>query len=192
MYGNNLVRDNSSLEVDLSAALVELADDDEISDPLTGRSWSDRVSLVVAMEDGEISALRMEVRVVAATSAESSVIVNEIEQQLGTESRSGTIRYAMAESAVITVTGDLVMLDAVLDGLNDSQVESTAISLAVSFAVLVILTRRLMPAMVALTPVALATLWVVGSMVIFGLNWNVLTVMAVSYTHLTLPTTPYV
>tara|TARA_B100000131_G_scaffold155706_1_gene151139 strand:+ start:1123 stop:3948 length:2826 start_codon:yes stop_codon:yes gene_type:complete len=182
MYGNNLVRDNSSLEVDLSAALVELADDDEISDPLTGRSWSDRVSLVVAMEDGEISALRMEVRVVAATSAESSVIVNEIEQQLGTESRSGTIRYAMAESAVITVTGDLVMLDAVLDGLNDSQVESTAISLAVSFAVLVILTRRLMPAMVALTPVALATLWVVGSMVIFGLNWNVLTVMVTALT----------
>ncbi len=88
----------------------------------------------------------------------------------------------MSDTAVITVTGDLVTLDAVLDGLNDSQVESTAISLAVSFGVLFLLTRRLMPAMVALAPVALATLWVVGSMVIFGLNWNVLTVMVTALT----------
>lgn len=182
MYGNTLVRDNSSLDVDLSAALLELSTSDEISDPLTGRTWADRVDLVAEIDGEEIVALRMEVRVVAATSAESSMIVSEIEQQLGSISQSGTIRSAMADSAIITVTGDLVMLDAVLDGLNSSQVESTAISLAVSFAVLVILTRRLVPAMVALTPVALAMLWVVGSMVLFGLNWNVLTVMVTALT----------
>ena len=34
-----------------------------------------------------------------------------------------------------------------------------------------------MPALVVLTPVVLATLWVVGSMVILSLKWNVLTVM---------------
>jgi len=140
MYGSTLVRDNASQGVDLSAALQELAESDEVSDPLTGRTWEDRVDLVVHLVDGEIAALRMEIRVVASTSSASSNIVQEIEQQLGSTTKSGTIRYAMSDSAVITVTGDLVMLDAVLDGLNDSQVESTAISLGVSFAVLFILT----------------------------------------------------
>jgi predicted RND superfamily exporter protein len=124
----------------------------------------------------------MEIRVIASTSAQSSNIIEEIEQQLGTPSTSGTIRNALSNTAVITVTGDLVMLESVLKGLNESQVESTAISLGVSFAVLFLLTRRIMPAMLTLAPVALATLWVVGSMVIFGLNWNVLTVMVTALT----------
>ena len=46
-----------------------------------------------------------------------------------------------------------------------------------SFVVLLILTRRPVPAIVVLTPVVLATLWVVGSMVVLSLKWNVLTVM---------------
>ena len=54
---------------------------------------------------------------------------------------------------------------------------STAISFIVSFVVLFLLTRRPVPALVVLTPVVLATLWVVGSMVVLSLKWNVLTVM---------------
>ena len=75
------------------------------------------------------------------------------------------------------VTGDLVALQNVLDGLNSSQLSSTAISFVVSFIVLLLLTRRPVPAIVVLTPVVLATLWVVGSMVVLSLKWNVLTVM---------------
>ncbi len=182
MYGQSLVRDDVEKEIDLSVALVELSGDDGVSDPLSGRTWSERIGVVVHIEDGEIAYLRMEIRVIASTSAQSSNIIEEIEQQLGTPSTSGTIRNALSNTAVITVTGDLVMLESVLKGLNESQVESTAISLGVSFAVLFLLTRRIMPAMLTLAPVALATLWVVGSMVIFGLNWNVLTVMVTALT----------
>ena len=46
-----------------------------------------------------------------------------------------------------------------------------------SLLVLFILTRRVVPALVVLTPVVLATLWVVGSMVVLSLKWNVLTIM---------------
>ena len=35
----------------------------------------------------------------------------------------------------------------------------------------------MVPALVVLTPVVLATLWVVGSMVLLSLKWNVLTIM---------------
>ena len=87
------------------------------------------------------------------------------------------MRSELSDSAKVYVTGDLVALQNVLDGLNSSQLSSTAISFVVSFVVLLLLTRRTVPAMVVLTPVVLATLWVVGSMVILSLKWNVLTVM---------------
>ena len=74
------------------------------------------------------------------------------------------------------------MLETVLDGLSLTQVESTAISLVVSFLVLFVLTRRIMPAIIVLFPVGIASLWVVGSMALIGLKWNVLTVMVTALT----------
>ena len=87
------------------------------------------------------------------------------------------MRRELSGIAKVHVTGDLVALQNVLDGLNSSQLSSTAISFVVSFLVLLVLTRRPVPALVVLTPVVLATIWVVGSMVVLSLKWNVLTVM---------------
>jgi len=87
------------------------------------------------------------------------------------------MRSELSGIANVYVTGDLVALQNVLDGLNSSQLSSTLISFIVSFVVLLLLTRRPVPAIVVLTPVVLATLWVVGSMVVLSLKWNVLTVM---------------
>ena len=96
---------------------------------------------------------------------------------LGNTDDSGTLRYNLDGNAKMYVTGDLAMLQVVLDGLSSSQIESTLISLAVSFLVLFMLTRRLLPAIVILFPVGIASLWVVGSMAAIGLKWNVMTVM---------------
>ena len=74
------------------------------------------------------------------------------------------------------------MLQTVLQGLSLTQIESTAISLLVSFLVLFMLTRRTMPAVIVLFPVGVASLWVVGSMALIGLKWNVLTVMVTALT----------
>ena len=74
------------------------------------------------------------------------------------------------------------MLETVLKGLTTTQIESTAISLIVSFLVLFVLTRRIMPAIIVLFPVGIASLWVVGSMALIGLKWNVLTVMVTALT----------
>ena len=74
------------------------------------------------------------------------------------------------------------MLQSVLDGITVSQIKSTIISLIVSFVVLIALTRRILPAVVILFPVGVASLWVVGSMAAIGLKWNVLTVMVTALT----------
>ena len=162
---------------DLGAAFVSLSQNTSVADPYTGASWADRINDTVDLDGEKIKHIRIEVRVDASTSSDTSRVVQWFEEELGTESESGKLRSELSGVASVYVTGDLVALQNVLDGLNSSQLSSTAISFIVSFIVLLLLTRRPVPAIVVLTPVVLATLWVVGSMVVLSLKWNVLTVM---------------
>ncbi|MDA8545836.1 MMPL family transporter [Candidatus Poseidoniales archaeon] len=166
----------------LTAAFESLSTNETIADALSGETWADRISHSVYLEDGNVVYLRNEIRVEATTSAESEKVVKEFENMLGDVDKSGTLRYNLANNANLYVTGDLAMLQSVLEGLTSSQIESTLISLAVSFLVLFLLTRRIMPAIVILFPVGIASLWVVGSMAVIGLKWNVLTVMVTALT----------
>ncbi|GIR76175.1 MAG: hypothetical protein CM15mP78_08740 [Candidatus Poseidoniales archaeon] len=68
------------------------------------------------------------------------------------------------------------------DGDGWERNQKPGISLIVSFLVLFLLTRRIMPAIIVLFPVGIASLWVVGSMALIGLKWNVLTVMVTALT----------
>ena len=172
------LRSSGGQSLDLSGAFSELSTETTVADPFSGLSWADRVSNTVHLDDGKIIHLRNEIKVDASTSSESSRVVKWFENELGDESvNDGKMRGEMSGIAVIHVTGDLVSLQTVLDGLNSSQLSTTAISFVVSLLVLFILTRRMVPALVVLTPVVLATLWVVGSMVLLSLKWNVLTIM---------------
>ena len=174
---NGDLRRGIAEQFDLGAAFVSLSQNTSVADPYTGASWADRVRDTVDLDGDKIKHIRIEVRVDASTSSDTSRVVQWFEEELGTESESGKLRSELSGVAKVYVTGDLVALQNVLDGLNSSQLSSTAISFIVSFVVLLLLTRRPVPAIVVLTPVVLATLWVVGSMVVLSLKWNVLTVM---------------
>jgi predicted RND superfamily exporter protein len=174
--GGDLRRGVAS-QFDMGAALQNLSENESIADPFTGDSWSDRIGNTVHLDGDKIIHIRIEVRVDASTSSETSKVVKWFEDELGSTDDNGKMRSELSGVAKVYVTGDLVALQNVLDGLNSSQLSSTAISFIVSFIVLLLLTRRPVPALVVLTPVVLATLWVVGSMVILSLKWNVLTVM---------------
>ena len=166
-----------SSNLNLGGAFQELSMNDSTADPFTNDSWADRVSKTVSLDGESIVFIRIEIRVDASTSSDTSRVVEWFEEELGSEDDGGKMRSELSGVAVIHVTGDLVALQNVLDGLNSSQLSSTAISFTVSFLVLLLLTRRPVPALVVLTPVVLATIWVVGSMVLLSLKWNVLTVM---------------
>jgi uncharacterized protein len=167
----------NSSRFDLGAAFASLGDNQSVADPFTGESWAQRVASTVDLDGEKIIHMRMEIRVDASSSGEASRIVTWFEEELGQEEDNGKMRAELAAVAKIHVTGDLVSLQNVLDGLNSSQLSSTVISFMVSFVVLLLLTRRMVPAIIVLTPVVLATLWVVGSMAVLSLKWNVLTVM---------------
>ena len=168
--------------LELNAFYTALSSNSSIADPLTGETWAQRVEKSVHLENGSIVHLRHEIRVEASTSVESSRVVENFHEMLGSTTDSGTLRYQLKDHGELHVTGDLVMLETVLDGLSLTQLESTAISLVVSFLVLFALTRRVMPAIIVLFPVGIASLWVVGSMALLGLKWNVLTVMVTALT----------
>jgi len=177
VISNGDLRRGIASEFDLGAAFANLLTNDSTADPYTGDSWAERVQNTVHLDGEMIKHIRIEVRVDATTSSDTSRVVEWFEQELGEESDTGKMRSELSGKANVYVAGDLVALQNVLDGLNSSQLSSTAISFVVSFFVLLLLTRRPVPAFVVLTPVVLATLWVVGSMVVLSLKWNVLTVM---------------
>ena len=180
--GGEVLRVDRDEGIDLGMFFAALSQNTTVADPLTGETWQDRVAQVVHLNGDNIVHLRHEIRVEASTSVESSRVIENFVEILGSPDESGTLKAQLDGHAQLYVTGDLVMLETVLDGLSLTQIESTVISLIVSFLVLFALTRRLMPAIIVLFPVGVASLWVVGSMALLGLKWNVLTVMVTALT----------
>ena len=162
---------------DISSALYSLSQNDSTADPLTGESWAERVEKSIAFNDeNQIQFIRMEVLIEVKTSSDSSAVLAAFRSTVDNFANSGLI------DAEVHVTGDSVSLEAVLDGLTESQVQSTLISLAVCFTVLLALTRRIGPALIIVLPVGIAATWVVGAMAMLNLNWNVMTVMVTALT----------
>tara|TARA_B100000530_G_scaffold306347_1_gene230322 strand:- start:12157 stop:14715 length:2559 start_codon:yes stop_codon:yes gene_type:complete len=165
-------------EGDITAAVDSLLLNNSIGEPLRGQSWSERTSMYVALTEDKnnLKFLKIRVDVIAETSEETSVLAVEFEKQAEWIEDSGYI------DADAHIGGDVMMIHSIFSGLVVSQVESTGWSLLVSILVLFVLTRRLGQSLVVILPVGISGSWVVGSMAILGLNWNVLTIMITALT----------
>ena len=169
---------------DAVQALLELGENESVGNLLSGATWSDRVDGVAnftfSQENGCAAGclqyVRTEVMVQVSSNSESIEAVEGLQSAVS----QSTGKYGV--QAEMYVAGDAVQLNLVLTGLTTSQLESTAISLVVSTLVLIALTRRIGPAIIVITPVAIAAIWVVGAMALLNLNWNVLTVMVTALT----------
>ena len=183
VVGDDIVVENYTTG-DTVQALLELSDNESVGDLLTGATWGDRVNGVANISfsqdngcsTGCLQYTRTEVMVQVSSNSESIEAVEGL--QTAVIQSSG--KYGV--QAEMYVSGDAVQLNLVLTGLTTSQLKSTAISLIVSTLVLVALTRRIGPAIIVITPVAIAAIWVVGAMAMLNLNWNVLTVMVTALT----------
>ena len=158
--------------------MKSLSTNESIADPLTGESWTARVEKVVAFNDDDsIRYIRMEVLIEVKTSSDSSAVLAALRNVVG-----NFAEHPGTDGTNVYIAGDSVSLEAVLDGLTESQLQSTLISLAVCFTVLLALTRRIGPALIIVLPVGIAATWVVGAMAVLNLNWNVMTVMVTALT----------
>ena len=176
VFGEDLAPAESFVEGDLVSAISSLLSNDTVGDELRGTKWSERASHHVGLTDdgGAIKYLRIRIDV----EAQSSAMVEQISNEMGIEASIVSSDIGGRAYAV----GDLMTLSNLLSGLISSIVSSTAISLAVSLLVLAALTRRFGQSLLVILPVGLAGSWVVGSMAILGINWNVLTIMITALT----------
>ena len=165
-------------EGDVSSAIHSLLLNDSIGEPLRGQTWAERTSMHVALteDNSSLRYLKIRVDVIAETSEQTSNLAEEFEKQANQLEEDGYI------DAEVHIGGEVMMIHSIFSGLVVSQVESTGVSLLVSIFVLFVLTRRLGQSLVVILPVGIAGSWVVGSMAILGLNWNVLTIMITALT----------
>ena len=165
-------------EGDVSSAIHSLLHNDSIGEPLRGQTWAERTSMHVALteDNSSLRYLKIRVDVIAETSEQTSNLAEEFEKQANQLEEDGYI------DAEVHIGGEVMMIHSIFSGLVVSQVESTGVSLLVSIFVLFVLTRRLGQSLVVILPVGIAGSWVVGSMAILGLNWNVLTIMITALT----------
>ncbi|MEF8813687.1 MAG: MMPL family transporter [Halovenus sp.] len=126
-------------------------------------------------EDGEYRALRMTVAV--RGDAENADITDQMQSVAAGLSGDGL---------VATATGGVVLNTIVQDQLLDTVVESLAITLVVVFLFLMAAYRvtngSALLGAVTLTPVAIATAWIGGSMFLLDIPFNVITGMILSLT----------
>ena len=166
----NLVLEDTFVDQSLTDAVNELASLTSSGDPIKG-TWSERVTSVVVLDSADTwRSTRIELLISTDDSHEDATTVSAL---LGLAQESGS----ELQGASVHAVGDLVEQVDVLTGLTSTQLFATLIALMVSAFVLVVLTRRLWPAVVVILPVGVAATWVTGAMAIIGIDWNVLTIM---------------
>ena len=176
VFGEDLAPSESFVEGDLAVAISSLLQNETVGDQLRGTTWAERAEEHVGLTDDGTAIRYLRIRV--DVEAQSSAMVEQISEEMGAEasivsSDTGGRAYAV---------GDLMTLSNLLSGLISSIVSSTAISLTVSLLVLATLTRRIGQSLLVILPEGLAGSWVVGSMAVLGINWNVLTIMITALT----------
>jgi hydrophobe/amphiphile efflux-3 (HAE3) family protein len=86
----------------------------------------------------------------------------------------------------VYVIGEPVVINVVVTEMNEGQIRSIIITIAASFIVLTIvfflLERSFILGLITIIPVVLVILWILGTMLIFGYNLNVMTITIASLT----------
>ncbi len=82
----------------------------------------------------------------------------------------------------VKITGETVLVITTIDTFQKSQVMSTAISVILSALVLMVVYRSPSLGIIAVVPVAISTIWILGTMYLLGISINVFTVMVTALT----------
>jgi predicted RND superfamily exporter protein len=167
--GSDLLPDDSA---GVAAVLDILMESEELADPLTGQSYKERMkTLLHRNSDGYYDATKISIFVKAETTAEMESLYNELRDELPD----------FLETNVI-ITGNTIMTIVTIDALRSSQINSTILAVILAFVLLAILYRSIGLGLISLVPVVLSTLWILGTMYIFDISLNVLTVMVTALT----------
>jgi len=80
------------------------------------------------------------------------------------------------------VTGDYSSSYSITNALTQSQITSTALSIVIAAIVLIIIYRNPLLGLIAIIPVAISIIWILGSIYFIGYSLNVMTIMVTCLT----------
>lgn len=81
-----------------------------------------------------------------------------------------------------SATGNLILSVTTMDSLQDSQVRSTAVAIVFALIILIIIYRNPVLGVIAILPVLISSVWILGTMYILGISINVFTVSITALT----------
>jgi predicted RND superfamily exporter protein len=142
---------------------------------------SDVISVVHRDEDGNYDAALIQVRVNSDNLKKADVLVEELDVDAAPLKalEGGTLDK-------VYVIGEPIVIDVVVSEMNEGQVRSIIITIVASFIVLTIvfflLERSFVLGFITIIPVILVILWILGTMLLFGYNLNVMTITIASLT----------
>jgi predicted RND superfamily exporter protein len=89
------------------------------------------------------------------------------------------VKYSGLEKSV---TGGVILTVTTMDALQDSQIWSTTVSILFALVVLIVIYRRISLGVIAIIPVLISSVWILGTMYLFGISINVFTVSITALT----------
>jgi len=110
------------------------------------------------------------------------------DSEVDTTTQSGTLYNELNEdmenygNAEAVVTGMSSSMYTVMNSMTDSQILSTFISIILATLVLMIVFKNPLLGLIAVIPVGLCIIWIVGTIYILGYSFNIMTIMVTSLT----------
>jgi hydrophobe/amphiphile efflux-3 (HAE3) family protein len=145
-------------------------------------SQSEVISVLHRDDEGNYDAALIQVRVTSDNLKKADVLVKELSVDaapLKELKKEGTLEN-------VYIVGEPVVINVVITEMNEGQIRSIIITIAASFIVLTIvfflLERSFVLGFITIIPVILVILWILGTMIIFGYNLNVMTITIASLT----------
>ncbi len=189
----NAIRSNLSLAVEVNADSDDLPADDagvrmvfdhlylasatsDQDDP--GKQYtfllqSDIARILSRDENGVYRSTLIRVYITTEDSHEVREMYSELKDDISAEDIQG-VKSSATGNAILTVT--------TMDSLQDSQVMSTIIAVIFALVILIIIYRNVILGLIAITPVLISSIWILGTMYIFGISINVFTVSITALT----------
>ncbi|MCG2826578.1 MAG: efflux RND transporter permease subunit, partial [Thermoplasmatales archaeon] len=134
-------------------------------------SYGWRMGTVLHKTDNKYDATLIRVFVNSKTTEDARIMYGELKDDV-----SGF------KNESVSVTGPVVITITTIDAIQESQIYSTIISVVLAGVVLIIVYRKILLGIIALLPVILASVWILGTMHILGFSLNVLTVTVTALT----------
>ena len=151
----------------------------DLADPITNLTYAARIQQVLYRDmQGEYSAAV--VRVFIGPTPSRELDNRALEQMMyDLEEDLPDSGFAGAETSL---TGGHILTVTTIDAIQSTQLKSTLISVTLAMLLLVAIYRHFGLGILNVLPVALATIWILGSMAVLSITLNVMTVMVTALT----------